>query len=80
MLELVNTPGWLKFIGDRNIKTIEEAKVYVQEIITNAAIDYWIVKLSKDNTTIGIITLTKRDHLEHYDIGFAFLPDFTNKG
>lgn len=80
IMELVNTPEWIKYIGDRNVKTIEEAKAYVQKIMANATIDYWIVKLSKDNTSIGIITLIKRDHLEHHDIGFAFLPDFTNKG
>lgn len=78
--ELVNTPEWIKFIGDRNIKIQEEAKVYIQKIIDNPNINYWVVKLKEENVSIGIVTFIKRDYLEHYDIGFAFLPKYANKG
>ena len=78
--ELVNTPEWIKFIGDRNIHTYDEAKVYVQKIIENPHINYWVVKLKNHNISIGIITFIKRDYLEHYDIGFAFLPQHYKKG
>ena len=30
IIELVNSPGWLEYIGDRNIKTEEQAKAYLQ--------------------------------------------------
>ena len=30
MLELLNSPLWIKFIGDRNVKTLEEAEIYLQ--------------------------------------------------
>nr|WP_315193765.1 GNAT family N-acetyltransferase [uncultured Flavobacterium sp.] len=78
--QLVNTLEWIKFIGDRNIKTEEDAKNYVQKIIDNPNVIYWAVKLKTENTKIGIITFIKRDYLEHNDIGFAFLPKYAKKG
>lgn len=78
--ELVNTPGWIKFIGERNIHSQDEAKVYVEKIINNPNIKYWVVKLNSQNLSIGIITFIKRDYLEHNDIGFAFLPKYSKNG
>lgn len=80
ILELVNTEGWLKFIGNRNVNSEIEATGYIQKIIDNPNTDYSVVKLKEKQTTIGIITFIKRDYLEHHDIGFAFLPGFTNNG
>jgi [ribosomal protein S5]-alanine N-acetyltransferase len=80
IFELVNTEGWLKFIGNRNVHTEADAIAYIQKINANAAITYWIVKLKKTTETLGIITFIKRDYLDYPDIGFAFLPDYSNKG
>lgn len=80
LTELVNTQEWLKFIGDRNIRTEENAKEYIQKIKDNPTITYWVVRLADVGISIGIITFIKRDYLDHYDIGFAFLSKFTNKG
>ncbi len=77
---LVNTSGWIKFIGDRNIKTFENAKKYIQKITNNKDIQYWVVSLKEINNPIGIITFIKRDYLEFFDLGFAFLPDFEKNG
>ena len=38
MLQLLNTDGWLKFIGDRNVHSIEEAAAYIQKFVTNPQI------------------------------------------
>jgi len=78
--ELVNTEGWLKFIGDRKIHSPEDAQSYIQKIIASSDISYWVVRLRQDDIPAGIISLIKRDHLEHPGIGFAFLPSFTNNG
>jgi RimJ/RimL family protein N-acetyltransferase len=78
--ELVNTQEWIKFIGDRNVRTKEDANNYIQGIIDNPNSNYWVVKLKSDNLSIGIITFMKRDNLEHHDIGFAFLPKYTKNG
>lgn len=78
--ELVNTQEWIKSIGDRNIRTVEDAKKYIKKIINNPNINYWVVKLKNENFSIGIITFIKRDYLQYHDIGFAFLPKYANYG
>jgi [ribosomal protein S5]-alanine N-acetyltransferase len=80
ILELVNTDGWIKFIGNRNINSAADATAYIERIISNENITYWAVQLKGTTTLIGIITFIKRDYLEHHDIGFAFLPNFSNSG
>jgi RimJ/RimL family protein N-acetyltransferase len=80
ILELVNSEGWLKYIGDRNINSPEDASDYIQKVNSNPNITYWVVKLKDKAISIGIITFIKRDYLEHCDIGFALLPKFTNNG
>lgn len=78
--KLVNTPGWLQFIGDRNIYTYEDALAYVHRIINAPTVTYWVVRLRQDGTPAGIITFIKREYLQHSDIGFAFLPEYEGKG
>lgn len=80
ILELVNTAGWLKFIGDRNVRTKEDGLAYIQKINANANIIYWVVRLHDTLAQIGIVTLIKRDYLDHHDIGFAFLPHYAKQG
>lgn len=80
ILELVNTEGWIKFIGNRNIASQIEACEYIRKILDNKKISYWVVKLNDNGDKVGIITFIKRDYLEHHDIGFAFLPYFCKKG
>lgn len=83
IVELVNTPGWLEFIGDRNIHSEEDAINYLQ----NGPIKSYrengfgssMVEL-KDGTPIGMCGILKRDSLENPDIGFAFLPTHMGKG
>lgn len=80
IFQLVNSAGWLEFIGDRKIKTDEDALAYVEKIIANPLVKYWIVKLKANDLPLGIITLIKRDDLEYDDIGFAFLTGHTGVG
>lgn len=84
ILELVNSPGWLEFIGDRGIKTIPDAEYY---IINGPMASYekngfglYLLSLKQTGIAIGICGLIKRDTLEHPDIGFALLPAYTGKG
>ena len=80
IFELVNTAGWIKFIGDRNVHTIEDAKAYIQKILINPDIRYLVVTLTEKQNAVGIVTLIKRNYLEHHDIGFAFLPAYAKQG
>ncbi len=81
---LVNTPGWLEFIGDRKIKTNEDAIRYLQngpmKSYEQNGFGLSLVELKNDQTPIGMCGILKRDSLENPDIGLAFLPEFTGKG
>jgi ribosomal-protein-alanine N-acetyltransferase len=78
--ELVNSPGWIQFIGDRNVKSQEQAEEYVRKIMNSASVKYWVVKMKESGIRAGIVTFIKRDHLAHPDIGFAFLSRFSKQG
>ena len=80
IFELVNTPDWIRFIGDKKIKSPEDAKTFIEKITGSENTTYWVVKLKDGGDPIGVITFIKRDYLPHHDIGFAFLPAFVGKG
>ena len=80
ILELLNTKGWLRFIGDRNIHSKEDALNYINKINGTPNYRYWTVRLTGTLEPIGIISFIKRDYLEHFDIGFAFLPQHNGHG
>lgn len=80
ILNLVNTPGWLQFIGDRGIKTEAGAADYVRMLLANPDIQYWVVRLKATQLPIGVVTFIKRPYLEHHDLGFAFLPAYAGQG
>lgn len=82
--ELLNSPPWLKYIGDRGVRNIEDAKRYIREkIVKSYAINNMgmcaVVEKSSEKT-IGSCGLVKRDFLPHPDLGFAFLPGYEGKG
>jgi ribosomal-protein-alanine N-acetyltransferase len=80
MIQLVNSKGWLQFIGDRNIHSKEDAIAYINKVLAYGNIFYWVVRKKDGNLPIGIISFLKREYLKHYDIGFAFLPEFNGYG
>lgn len=84
ILELLNDPSWLQFIGDRGVKTIEDAKAYILNGTVRMYEQYgfclFLVERKEDHVPIGICGLVKRDSLEDVDIGFAFLPKYWAKG
>ncbi|MEO6901626.1 MAG: GNAT family N-acetyltransferase [Bacteroidia bacterium] len=84
IIQLLNSPGWIKNIGDRNIKTVEQAKNYLlngpMQSYQLHGFGLSLVMLKETNTPIGMCGLIKRDTLPHVDIGFAFLPAYIGKG
>src|SRR5690606_23924723 len=80
ILELLNTEGWITYIGDRNINSQEDALSYIQNIRENPNAFYWVIVLKETNTAIGLVTLIKRDYLDIRDIGFALLPIYSGQG
>jgi RimJ/RimL family protein N-acetyltransferase len=80
IITLLNSPGWLRFIGDRKVKTADDAKAYITKIVNSTQFKYWVAKLKDTGEPIGVITLIERDYLPHPDIGFAFLPAYAKMG
>lgn len=80
ILELLNSPGWLAFIGDRNIISKADAEAYIAKIEANTDTQYWVVRLREQDIPVGVVTLIQRDYLKHPDIGFAFLPEHSKHG
>ncbi|MDI1235410.1 MAG: GNAT family N-acetyltransferase [bacterium] len=78
--ELLNSKEWIRFIGDRNIDTLDDAEAYIEKILRTKQLQYWVVKLKDSKTPIGLVTFMKRTYLDHWDIGFAFLLRHAKKG
>lgn len=82
--KLMNSEGWLKNIGDRNIKTLEDAEAYMLKNYLSSYEKHgfgpYLVSMKEDGTPLGSAGLYKRDNLEHPDVGFAFMSEFGNKG
>ncbi len=84
IIRLLNSPGWLEFIGDRNVKTGEQAKAY---LLNGPLKSYEVngyglcmVEIKADNTPIGMCGIINRANLEGQDIGFAFLSEYIGLG
>lgn len=84
ILLLVNTPTWLRFIGDRGIKNLTDAKNYLlngpMESYRINGFGLSMVELKDGSIPIGMCGLIKRDSLDDVDIGFAMLPEYAGKG
>lgn len=80
MLQLVNTAGWLRFIGDRNIKNLSDSEQYLRKILDNEKYFYSVLELKPGRQPIGVITFLHREGYEHPDIGFALLPEYERNG
>lgn len=84
ILELLNDAAFLQFIGDRGVRTLEDARRYIeqgpQQMYAAHGIGLWLTELKTDRTPIGLCGLLKRPTLPDVDIGFAFLPAFRGQG
>jgi RimJ/RimL family protein N-acetyltransferase len=81
---LVNQPSWLRFIGDKGVRNLDDARAYLQRGPLRSYQDHrfglYLVELKESGEPIGICGLVKRDSLEDPDIGFALLPPFWGRG
>lgn len=80
ILQLLNTEGWLKFIGNRGVTNEDEAVTYIQNIHAKSDSYFMVLKLKESGLPIGMVSFMQRDFLNFPDIGFALLPDFEKKG
>jgi RimJ/RimL family protein N-acetyltransferase len=84
MLALLNDPGWIRFIGDRQVREVEPARAYLGERVIaqydRLGFGLWLVARKADGEPMGMCGLVKRDSLDDVDIGFALLPLFRGQG
>lgn len=84
MLELLNDPSFIQNIGDRRIRSLEGARVYIKNgpvaSYAQHGFGLYLVELKETGEPIGICGLIRREKLEDVDIGYAFLPRFWSKG
>lgn len=84
IFQLLNSPGWLAYIGDRGIHSLEDAENYLSKGPLKSYEDngfgLYLVQLWEKSNPIGIAGLLQRDYLQYPDLGFAFLPEYEGKG
>lgn len=84
ILELLNEPAWIQNIGDRNVRSTDDARGYISDRVIASynknGFDLWAVDLKTSGEPIGMCGLIKRDTLDDVDLGYAFLSKFWSKG
>lgn len=84
LLELLNEPDYIKFIGDKNVRSIADAEKHISEkylpYYQKEGVAFYLVTLKSDNTPIGICGLVDREGLDCTDIGYALLSKYEGKG
>ncbi|WDP88529.1 MAG: GNAT family N-acetyltransferase [Desulfobacter sp.] len=84
ILALLNDQGWLRYIGDKGVRTLEDARSYIlngpMQSYEEFGFGLFLVKLKEADSSIGICGLLKRDYLAHVDLGFALLSEYRGKG
>ena len=84
LLELLNEPSFLRFIGDRGVRTLDDARAYVANgpaaSYATHGFGLYLVARAEDDEPLGMCGLLKRDALPHADLGYAFLPRHWSRG
>lgn len=84
IVELLNEPAFLENIGDKGVRTDDDARRYIAEgpdaSYRRFGFGLYLVELKDSGEPIGMCGLLKRDELDDIDIGFAFLEKFRSKG
>ena len=84
ILELLNDPAWLRFIGNKSVRTIDDARAYIARTLVGSyerlGFGLYVTELKAGGAPIGLCGLIKRDSLDDVDVGFAFLPQFRGRG
>ena len=84
IVELLNDPSWLRFIGDKNVRTRADAQRYIEEgpraMYRRLGFGLYLVELRGTGEPTGICGLIRRAGLDDVDLGFAFLPRHCGKG
>ena len=78
--QLVQSDGWLKYIGDRGVRNRDDARAYIKRVRDNKDYYYSVFEQKETGEAVGILTFLYREDQNCPDIGFALLPGFAKKG
>lgn len=80
---LMNDKSYLANIGDRQVRTVDDARSYLQTAIIyqyDAGLGFNLVELRSTGEAVGICGLVHRDGLENVDLGYAIADRFSGHG
>lgn len=84
IFRLVNEPAWLRYIGDKHVRNLDDARDYLRtgplDMYQRFGFGMFLCELKSTGEAIGSCGLLKRDTLPDPDIGYAFLPEHWGKG
>lgn len=84
VLALLNEPDWLKYIGDKNVHTLEDALAYIHTgplaMFAQQGFCLSLVERIQDGVPLGLCGLLQRESLQWPDIGFAFAQRYHGRG
>ncbi|MFC3159934.1 Protein N-acetyltransferase, RimJ/RimL family [Chryseobacterium arachidis] len=84
ILDLYNRPKFIKFIGDRNLKTVADAENYIQNRflpqMERLGFGNYLMITKDENQKVGAVGIFEREGLDVVDIGFSLLDEFEGKG
>ena len=84
ILELLNQPSFIQFIGDKGVRSVDDAKNYIAtgpvESYRRYGFGLYLVELKDRRVPIGMCGVLKRESLPDPDLGFAFLPESWGQG
>lgn len=82
--QLMNSPSYIKHIGDRGVRSDVEAAEYIRHKLMPTydqfGFGFYIVRLRHMDFPIGLCGMVKRDNLEAIDLGFGFLDEYAGQG
>jgi RimJ/RimL family protein N-acetyltransferase len=84
MLAVWNDPAFMRYVGDRGVRTLEQAREVLDTGLLKLYAEYgygpFRVRRREDGADLGICGLFRRDGLDEPDIGFAILPEYCGRG
>ena len=84
VLELLNQPSFISNIGDRGVRTLEDAAHWIENVpranYTNLGFGHYAVELKQTGEAIGICGFRTRAGLEIPDLGYAILERHWSRG
>lgn len=82
--QLYNTQDFLQFVGDKQIRSLADAREYIQDNILamhrQHGVCLLLVELTESKEKLGVCGLIKREELKQHDIGYGFKPSAYGQG